>query len=83
MDEEEFFEGLFERVENWVLAEYAFRLGKHPYSKPTTDAYLEAEDELREWVTGETGLAQARHSIRGITPGDEKNTRSKGSRSKR
>jgi hypothetical protein len=65
-------------AEAWLRAEFAFRCGAHgfpAYGPETAEWYTDANDALREALTGETDLIQA-GAVLGLAP--VKNPRRKG-----
>lgn len=47
------------RVQRWIKAEWAFRLGPYAYGDKTTERYVRAERRLRAALTGKANLGEA------------------------
>jgi len=54
---------LKQKIEAWIRAEYIFRVTDRNYTQEAQDWLLQAEDELRQSVTGLTGLSEAGNSL--------------------
>jgi hypothetical protein len=62
---------LSKAIKQWIRAEYAFRHGPNAYHGNTTDKIIEAEENLREVLTGHRQLGSAGASL-GCTPATER-----------
>ena len=51
-------------VEAWLRAEHEFRLGKNAFDRQSARHYIQAEDELREALTGRSDLRAARIQLK-------------------
>lgn len=54
---------LRDAVEKWVRAEWYFRWSAHNYTEESQTAFYEAENELREALTGEQDLRKAGETL--------------------
>ena len=50
---------LSKAVEQWLKADYTFRHGTFSYSTRRQNEYVDAEEELREALTGEKDIRRA------------------------
>jgi predicted metal-dependent hydrolase len=54
---------LADAIEDWIRAEYAFRLGQDPYSNWTQEWLTKAEEKLRFCLTSKEGLREAAREL--------------------
>lgn len=52
-----------EAVINWIKCEYAFRSGPYAYTQRTQEYFNDAENKLREVVTGTIDPAEAAKAV--------------------
>ena len=55
-------------VQDWIRAEWQFRLGVKHHTRQSTQWLLDAEDALRQYITGEKKLEKAFPVLRGLSP---------------
>ena len=61
-------------IRKWIRTEFAFRFGPGAYLSETQTAYLVAEAELRECVTGERLLSFAGKELGCVAPAQRQKT---------